>query len=540
MTSSLALLLCAAYLTFVVSAAALTGHNASTVANKTFLWASLGDSWAVSISNRLCAPSFIANLAQSGVAYGLPGQTDYDGNQDDCRRNKHAYSVQISRDNSWVPDGRPQGFHFQSCIGTHFTQIDRVAHLGHIQLNDIPSGIDMIMLQAGHDNADLASVAAACVYVPGGTDFGPAYPDPMGKCAQEIVRASSYINGMNKDQLFQDVRWIVNSVFNNDKVKNNPNFQLFMPGYAQVFYDQSYAGDWCGNASFAIRGLNRPVLSLALRQRINQLLSDLNNGIRAGVADSFHSDRTHFIDVDKQFEGHRFCQPEHTLPEQYTRDKVYLWNMAPTDIANKSGVLEDDTTLSKRSFATAMKSDSGMVLRPFHPKEIGYRAMTNAIFQALNNHYGTISAMIDPVLAAPDVQFSNSIQVLFGEHGGYFSWYAYQGPFGKKVNPCARDNEFKLAIENVSDPRPHDSLALAKPPTIYPSAAWKLQIDGWSDEGRCRIEGAREESGALKCGDPPFLWYPLTVDASYGDGIIRCSSGVQGGVSFHRAWVVEW
>lgn len=448
--------------------------------------------------------NLFTNLVQSGVSYGLPGQTNFDGFQDDCMRNKHAYSVQLSGESTWTPDHRPQVFAFQSCMGTPFSGIDRAPHKGHIQLNDIPADIDMIMLQAGYDNANLAAVAAACVYT-------------NGNCSQEIARASSYINGKDKDQLFQDVRWTVDSIFENEKIKANSQFQLFMPSYAQVFYVDGVDGDWCSNATFAVND-NGPTLSLELRKSINQLIQDLNTGIKAGIAGSFHSERTHFVDVDPQFIGHRFCQPGHTIIDQYISDKVYLWNMSPTE---------------------AIATDPGMSLRPFHPKQIGYKAMTNAIVQSLNTQYGTATAIKSPESAVSTVTYENSMQILFAEHKGYFSWYVFKGPFGQAVAPCAKEEKFKLVLEDMHDPRLRKDLSLMKPPTLPAGANWEVKIEGWSDHDRCRISGEREGAGSLKCGNPPFLDYPITPDPR-NNNFIRCIGGDLVGLAFHRAWNVEW
>lgn len=449
-------------------------------------------------------PLFFTNSAQSGVSYGPPGKTKFDGNSDNCMRSNHAYSVQLSGDSTWVPDGRTQVFAFQSCVGTPFTGIDRIPHKGHIQMNDIPLDIDMIMFQAGHDNANLAAVAAACVYT-------------QGNCSQELARASSYINGKDKDQLFQDVRWTVNSIFENDKVKNNNRFQLFMPSYAQVFYTDGGDGDWCSNATFAVTA-NGPTLSLELRKSINQLIQDLNTGIKAGIAGSFHSERTHFVDVDPQFNGHRFCQPEHTIIDQYISDKVYLWNMSPIE---------------------ANSTDPGMSLRPFHPKEIGYKAMTNAIIQSLNTQYNTAMVKKSPESAVSTVTYENSMQILFAEHNGYFSWYVFKGPFGEAVAPCANQEKFKLVLADMNEPRPRKDLSLMKPPTLPSSADWKVKIEEWSDHDRCRIVGDKEGSGSLKCGNAPFLDYPIMPDPR-NNNFIRCIAGDRVGLAFHRSWNVEW
>jgi hypothetical protein len=410
--------------------------------------------------------------AQSGVTYGLPGHTNFDGISDDCMRSKQAYSVQLRGESTWVPGDRPQVFAFQSCVGTPFTGIDNVPYKGHVQLADIPADIDMIMLQAGHD----------------------------------------------KDQLFQDVLSTIDSIFGREKVKTNDRFQLFMPGYVQVFSANGGDDDWCSNATFAVVD-NGPLLSLELRKSINQLLQDLNTGIKAGIAASPYSERTHFIDVDPQFNGHRFCEPEHTIIEQYTSTKVYLWNMSP---------------------AEANATDPGMSLRPFHPKEIGYKAMTNAIIQSLNSQYSTVTAMESPQSAVSTVTYENSIQILFAEHRGYFSWYVFKGPWGIAVSPCGRREKFKLSAEDMREPRLHKDLSLMNPPTIPAGADWQIEIEGWSDHDRCRIAGDKDGAGSLKCGNPPFLDYPIMPDPSNTNGLIRCLNGDMVGLAFHRAWNVEW
>jgi hypothetical protein len=100
---------------------------------------------------------------------------------------------------------------------------------------------------------------------------------------QALQRAEAYIKGKDKNQLFQDARWIVNKVFESDKVKDNSNFRLFVGRYFHFFYDQGGAGDRCEDVSFALRYDNRPKLSLALRKKINGLIKGLNDGIKAGV-----------------------------------------------------------------------------------------------------------------------------------------------------------------------------------------------------------------------------------------------------------------
>lgn len=142
---------------------------------------------------------------------------------DHCLRINHTYAPQMSHDNSWIPGGREQEFHFQSCSGTRWRQIDAEPHLGHIQLNDVPDNVDMILLQAGGNNANFARVAYACTSAPQGADYGLEYPDPEGQCPKELEATKQYILGKGGDQLLQDARWIVNQVFDHSRLTRIPS-----------------------------------------------------------------------------------------------------------------------------------------------------------------------------------------------------------------------------------------------------------------------------------------------------------------------------
>jgi hypothetical protein len=143
-------------------------------------------------------------------------------------------------------------------------QIDDEFNQVQLQLNKLPSNIDMMTLQVGGDKANFAAVANACIFTPEGSNSGAAYPDPNGNCSLEIQKADNYINGMGKSQLRQDVRDIVNRIFDNPHTQNNPDFRLFVPGYFQFFFADGGAGDWCDDVSFSLSHTKRPTLSLVL------------------------------------------------------------------------------------------------------------------------------------------------------------------------------------------------------------------------------------------------------------------------------------
>jgi hypothetical protein len=220
-------------------------------------------------------------------------------------------------------------------------QIDDEFNQTQIQLKKLPSNIDMMTLQVGGDKVNFAAVANACIFTPEDSDSGAAYPDLDGNCSLEIQKAEHYINGMGKSQLRQDVRDIVHRIFDNAHTQKNPDFRLFVSGYFQFFFADGGAGDWCDDVSFSLSQTKRPSLSLVLRKKMNELVHGLNDGLKAGIAASSHSNRATFIDVDSHIGDRRFCQPGHSLWDQYLGDKVYLWNMSPNGVmfaGNTKGV----------------------------------------------------------------------------------------------------------------------------------------------------------------------------------------------------------
>ncbi|EFQ94835.1 hypothetical protein CFE70_007454 [Pyrenophora teres f. teres 0-1] len=574
------LLFSVAYLAFITYAAPYNGTGTPPFANNTmvaseasskYVWSCLGDSWA------------------SGVTYGLWGLTDYDNNADHCMRIKTAYSAQMSNDDSWIPQGRTQEFHFQACSGTRWRQIDAEPHLGHIQLNDVPDNVDMILLQVGGNNANFANIAYSCIFAPEGADWGPEYPDPAGRCAKEIENTATYIHGKWRNQLFQDARWIVNTIFDHPHVKKNPNFRLFFSGYFRFFYDEGGAGDWCDDVSFAVRRTDRPRLSLALRKKINELIVALNSAIEAGIRGSFHPERATFIDVDEHIDEHRFCQPGHNLRDQYFGNKVFLWNMSPNGILWNSGSGngaadgKNDTVIvlepteaevdhwlehgtftedpreipwnmtaavqvarqGKDAFTASDPSNiqwldmigpyqqnlPGLVLRPFHPTTDGYTSMARTLMTRIK---ATLDSDALPVIAPPSFKEKpkHSLQIILFSLEGLRWWRLFQGPQGVAVSACnPTDSRFKILDEKATRDMFQNSANPAHPPRVAVGKTWYIDIEGESD---CRFESSADGPGSLKCGD--YMDFPFKADPQWNDGTMNCDHDIK----WHRAWYVEY
>jgi hypothetical protein len=484
-------------------------------------------------------------------------------------RSNQAYSVKVSKDNTWVPNGRPQDFHFQACADTHVDQSNKGMTHSDIRLSEIPENTDMLLLQTGFDNANLAAILFACIYVPDGKEWGPEYPDSNGRCFQEIEQASYSTYGTNASELAQYIQSTINAVFEHDKVKNNPDFQLFMPGYVQFFYDEGDSGDWCDNASFATRKADRPMLSLALRTTLNELVLAINHGIQAGINDSAYANRTQFVDVNPQFEGHRFCEPGHSWYDQWFGDKVWLWNLVPDGVISdpkganstkevrkptpeelthwlESGTFTSDPheiSVDKQALTNTVlelaKGDTlgknlkqlninlaGLALRAFHPKPQGNSAISAGITKALHTYYSHRTS---------DVPWTASLQLLMREYNGYFSWFAYRGPYGVAVNPCY-DTRFTIVVNNAKDTR--KELSLTFPSYVKAGTVWEVDIPGEKD---CRFEADADGPGSLNCGTS--FHFPLEPDAGKDGKIINCHSKKEWAFpdgSYHRAWVTEY
>jgi hypothetical protein len=507
---------------------------------------------------------------------------------DKCLRTNQGYAVKVSQDSSWVPQGREQDFHLQAFSGS---QTDRKSHKDHVQLDDIKDNTDMILLQAGGDDASFAAVAYACIFVPEGQEWGPAYPDPKGRCYREIEKSQQYIFGKDENQLFEDTRALINTIFGHENFQSNPDFRLLISGYFEFFYAEEDAErDWCDSASFALRPNDRPKLSVALRKKINELVRGLNDAVKEAVAGSLHPDRTEFIDVNSQIEGHRFCQPGHTILDQYFGDKVYLWNMSPdgivldtvgsgytgagandtygfreptleefqrwqetglfttdpreipinmTDVANAGlGITPTPFTSGQPLdvFGFTLHGYAGMALRSFHPKDNGHSAMAQAIVTTLKN-----APPKKPTPVVTDPKYKHSVQILFAHHGdddlSGFSWYMFKGPFGIAVDPCHPAPLFKKVVADSPETRPEQKLE--EPMYVGDGTEWYVQLEGTA-VGECVYKAEQWTPGRIVCGDS--INFPLTIDTGRNRPNVNCHVDSRNPREefYHQAWVLEY
>lgn len=338
----------------------------------------------------------------SGVSYS----TDvlYDDNRDNCLRTKESHGPQMEADQGWVGHD-PSGLRDAACSGSQLVDIVQGQH----QMGKVGSP-DVVIMTSGGNNAGFGHIVDVCIYHSDPThNYGNPYwsdKDGSGECAQALAAASDYIT--NPDKMAHDLTATLDDLFKDPSVSNNPDFLLYLTGYAQFFgtdYDP-----WCEYQYWSIPTINPfnidPYLSKTLRQAFNDRVSAVNNLYKTTAQSDTYKNKVRYIDVDSGFSGHRFCEPGSNYNEQINTDthfdKVYLWNLnypwqitgqgAPSAAAASGNVTAQEAQAAfNGGGVTAWSSGggggnepgNGWRLRPFHPRYTGYTAIKEAIFAQL-------------------------------------------------------------------------------------------------------------------------------------------------------------
>lgn len=339
----------------------------------------IGDSWA------------------SGVSYSE--DVLYDTNLDNCLRTKESAGPQMEADTTWT-GSFSSGLRDSACSGSQLGDLAK----GSYQLGKTGTP-NVVVMTSGGNNCGFGNIVDKCIYHSAPfTNYGPAFADDTdgtGQCVIALNDAMNYItNGLQ-----QDLINTINDILADTNVKSNPDFLLYLTGYAQFFgteYDP-----WCNNQAWNVAGVSpTPYLSPQLRTAFNDCVSKVNGIYRDTVVQQF-SGKVRFIDLDPGFQGHRFCEPGMNYDDQFNTDthfdKVYLWNLNwpwqvasdPSQATDQSSTQVDQqkaqdlfggngvTAWSGGSGGASNTPDSGWRLRPFHPRYSGYTVIKDAILGQL-------------------------------------------------------------------------------------------------------------------------------------------------------------
>lgn len=178
----------------------------------------------------------------SGVAYKKA--VLYDDNLDNCLRTKESHGPQMEADTSWT-GSFSSGLRDAACSGSQLVDLAK----GGYQMGKVGTP-NVVVMTSGGNNCGFGAIVDVCIYHSDPRiDYGPAYADDKngtGMCAQALDKSLNYI----QNALQQDLINTINDILADPNVKSNPDFLLYLTGYAQFFgtdYDP-----WCNNEAWNI------------------------------------------------------------------------------------------------------------------------------------------------------------------------------------------------------------------------------------------------------------------------------------------------
>ncbi|KAL7808431.1 SGNH hydrolase [Trichoderma gracile] len=250
----------------------------------------------------------------AGIGTGL-----VNGTEDDCRRGANAYPVLVQRDLNRSQDGGDDPtFQFLSCTGS--TVGDMLAGAEHSQIDgfNTTSTADFALLSIGGNDLGFFDIMNSCIF--------RFYSFYSGTCETALRHADEQMASSD----FEDrLRLVIMEILDRVRWERRPWFTITVTGYARFFNADT---DECDDYSFGMwwRG---PKLERSLRQRMNDMVVDVNNKIRRSVDAinaAFAEPRVLFVDYDDAFEGHRFCEPGVVEPD-YARNETWFFLVGGLD-----------------------------------------------------------------------------------------------------------------------------------------------------------------------------------------------------------------
>lgn len=340
-------------------------------------WTAMGDSYA------------------SGVGAG-PQPAD-DTNR--CFRFPNAYPVVMQAGLKPVPSK----FNNVACSGNTFSQIKDKELLDQPE-DDGKNGRrpawgkapEFVTMTMGGNDVGILNLITTCIL-----SF-----KLWGMDCEEVIQ---YGHDQIKSQQFKDdLNGLIKAVVDKGRGTNvGDRFKFFVVGYAQFFNQETTQ---CNDISFepSWNPLAAQKLTVERRTAMNGLALALNKAL-SDAADGFKDKGVYWIDYDKDFDGHRFCDREEPRPDDpetyffnyYTKDDPKLeiarkvFEKMPTYQAsvkgNKDGVFKtDEDFINALADAAGDDPEAQSVLsdtvRMFHPTTRGHEKIRDIVLKFVNDN----------------------------------------------------------------------------------------------------------------------------------------------------------
>lgn len=258
-----------------------------------------------------------------------------------CGRFDGAYPIKVAHDLHLV-------FRNLACAGSVSASV----------LNSqIPSAddSDVVSVQVGGNEVGFFGLLNECVQ----------QWKPLSTCQREIAKTRGLIQSTNFIDSYD--RLVLGA-----QRQLKPDVILLILGYARFFNAET---EQCNHVTFS-RTDPQNFLTKAMRVMFNEIVSDLNNVIKS-IAEAHGAI---YVDVDKVFDGHRFCEAGVLEPAP---DKSWFFNdpgtsLDPIHWQSDQQVFRDTSRLGG-GFLN--------LTRTFHPKIDGHVAIADDIMRLLKNSH---------------------------------------------------------------------------------------------------------------------------------------------------------
>ncbi|KAI1106885.1 SGNH hydrolase [Jackrogersella minutella] len=274
---------------------------------------------------RLHIPGPLAGFAAFGDSYSAGIGTGVDGKEDECRHGLGSHAQLIAADLLASHGGRnSMAFQFLSCTGA-VTQ-DILSGGGDSQIDTFNTSlpVDLALLSIGGNDLGFFDVINACVF--------RFYNFYSGTCEAALANAKTQIES---DEFDERLQVIIMEILDKVRWEKNPSFFITVTGYARFFNEVT---DECDDMSFGI-WWNGPRLKKDLRINMNAMVLTVNAKIQKTidlVNARFTKDKLIFIDYDKEFDGHRFCEEGVKEPDYDRRDTWFFLIGGPDNARNET------------------------------------------------------------------------------------------------------------------------------------------------------------------------------------------------------------
>ncbi|KAK4496239.1 hypothetical protein PRZ48_012219 [Zasmidium cellare] len=248
--------------------------------------------------------SYTAGIGSNGLPDRLEGSSD-------CSRYTQAYPLQLSADAAWGDD-KPNVV-FGACSGAQMQQL-----------------IDE-QLKQGDPNPNLPYTAIGkpqiAILTISGNDVG------FSTCDTTLTNIANQIDSQAfQNQLIDTLIHVIAAGRQAEGANPPESFQVYIAGYVQFWNDDDPG---CNDVSFSYWGFSTPKLTTTLRHRMNTLVDQLNDKIKA-VASQMSGLGVIYVDgFQSSYNTHRFCEP---APKDYLSKPVgrntWFWHVKSGNLIN--------------------------------------------------------------------------------------------------------------------------------------------------------------------------------------------------------------